>query len=189
MPLMTQMLDAKFEYAATPKLSAYAYLATAVTNSATEQLLAGRVNIFLDGTYVGSADVARTVAPAERFDLYMGVDEGVAVRRELIEQKSDDTLIGNIPSATRKVAFKYKVTVENYKPRAVTLKLFDQIPVAQDDKIRVGDVEASVKPDTDAYKDRAGVYLWTLVLAPKEKKEIVLSYVVEYPRDMQVGGL
>lgn len=188
-PLMTQTLEAKFEYAATPKLSAYAYLDSSVTNSAAEQLLAGRVNIFLDGTYVSSADIAKTVAPGAPFDLYLGVDEGVTVKRELLEQKSDDTLIGNIPSLTRKVAYKYKVTVENFKPRAVTLKLFDQIPVAQDDKIKVTRVETSVKPDTDTYKDRAGVYLWTLALAPKEKKEIVLSYVVECPRDMQVGGL
>jgi hypothetical protein len=46
-----------------------------------------------------------------------------------------------------------------------------------------------VKPDTDKYKDRAGVYLWTLTLQPKEKKELSLSYVIEYPRDLRIEGL
>ena len=98
-------------------------------------------------------------------------------------------IIGNIPSPTKKITYVYKITVENYKPRAVTFKLFDQIPVAQDDKIRVGQVQTSIKPDTDKYLDRGGVYCWTLMLQPKEKKEVSLSYVVEYPRDLSVEGL
>ncbi|MBF0122736.1 MAG: DUF4139 domain-containing protein, partial [Candidatus Omnitrophica bacterium] len=188
-PLMSQTLDAVFEYAATPKLSSYAYLRSKVTNGPEDQLLAGRVNIFLDGAYVGASDIAKTIATGEAFDLYLGADEGVVVKRELLEEKSDDTLIGSIPSSTKKIAYKYKLTVENYKPRAIKISLFDQIPVAQDDKIKVVKVELSVKPDTDKYKDHEGVYLWTLNLQSKEKREIILSYVVEYPRDMNVEGL
>ena len=188
-PLMSQTLDAAFEYAATPKLSPYAYLRSKVTNGPKDQLLAGRVNIFLDGAFVGASDIPKTIATGEAFDLYLGVDEGVVVKRELLEEKTDDTLIGSIPSPTKKIAYKYKITVENYKPRAIKINLFDQVPVAQDDKIKVVKVESSVKPDTDKYKDHEGVYLWTLSLQAKEKKEIILSYVVEYPRDMNVDGL
>ena len=188
-PLMSQTLNAAFEYAATPKLSSYAYLRSKVTNGPEDQLLAGRVNIFLDGAFVGASDIPKTIATGESFDLYLGVDEGVVVKRELLEEKTDDTLIGSIPSPTKKISYKYKLTVENYKPRAIKINLFDQIPVAQDDKIKVVKVEPSVKPDTDKYKDHEGVYLWTLTLQPKEKKEIILSYVVEYPRDMNVEGL
>lgn len=188
-PLMSQTLDVAFEYAATPKLSSYAYLKSKVTNGPQDQLLAGRVNIFLDGAYVGASDIAKTIATGEEFDLYLGVDEGVVVKRELMEEKSDDTLIGSIPSPTKKIAYKYKLKVENYKSRAIKVNLFDQIPVAQDDKIKVVKVESSLKPDTDKYKDKEGVYLWVLNLQPKEKKEIILSYVVEYPREMNVEGL
>lgn len=188
-PLMSQTLDAAFEYAATPKLSSYAYLKSRVTNGPADQLLAGRVNIFLDGAYVGASDIAKTIATGEEFDLYLGVDEGVTVKRELLEQKSDDTLIGSIPSAAKKIAYKYKITVENYKPRAIKVSVFDQIPVAQDDKIRIVKVDTNIKPDATKYQDREGVYLWTLPLQSREKKEIILSYVVEYPRDMKVEGL
>ncbi len=188
-PLNVQTLDAVFQYAVTPKLSAYAYLKSTVTNSATEQLMAGRVNIFLDGTFVGNSDIQKTIAPAEPFDLYLGVDEGVVVKRQLVEEKSDDTLIGNIPSGTKKISYVYKITLENFKPRAIVVDLFDQIPVAQDDKIKVVKVTPSIKPNAENYKDRQGVYLWTMTLQPKEKKEITLSYVVEYPREMNVDGL
>ncbi|MEI6438038.1 MAG: mucoidy inhibitor MuiA family protein [Candidatus Omnitrophota bacterium] len=188
-PLTVQTLETAFEYTTTPKLSNYAYLKSRVTNAPDTQLLAGRVNIFLDGTYVGNSDISKTVAPGEAFDLYLGIDEGLTVKRELVSEKSDDTLIANIPSPNRKITYVYKITVENYKPRAVTLKLFDQVPVAQDDKIKVVAVQPSLKPETEKYQDRGGVYLWTLTLQPKEKKEVTLSYVVEYPRDLSVEGL
>ena len=188
-PLMIQSLTTAFEYAATPKLSAYAYLKSAVSNGANDQLLAGRVNIFLDGTYVGNSMISKTVAVGESFDLYLGVDEGVMVKRELVAEKADDTFIGNIPAMTKKISYTYMLKIENYKPRAVTVKLFDQVPVSQDEKIKVGRVATSVKPQTEKYQDREGVYAWSLTLQPKEKQEISLSYVVEYPRDLVVQGL
>ncbi|MBF0594084.1 MAG: mucoidy inhibitor MuiA family protein [Candidatus Omnitrophica bacterium] len=188
-PLNTQTLETAFEYTATPKLSPFAYLRSVVINDPKDQLLSGRVNVFLDGAYVGNSDIAKTIAPGEKFDLYLGVDEGVTVKRELLKEKSDDTLIGNIPSSTRKIEYTYKLAVENYKPRAITMKLFDNIPVSQDDKIKVVDIKTSLKPDTDKYLDHAGVELWTLVLQPKEKKVIIVSYTVEAPRDLIVEGL
>jgi uncharacterized protein (TIGR02231 family) len=188
-PLMVQSLDTVFEYAASPKLSPYAYLRSQVSNGSGDQLMAGRVNVFLDGTFVGNSNIGKTVAAGENFDLYLGVDEGVAVKRELVAEKADDTFIGNIPASTRKIMYTYKISAVNYKPRAAALKLFDQIPVSQDDKIKVVRVSSSIKPDTDKYRDREGVYLWTLTLQPKEKKEITITYVVEYPRDLVVQGL
>ena len=53
----------------------------------------------------GWTAIPKTIAPAEKFDLYLGVDEGVVVKRDLLEEKSDDTLIGNIPSSTKKISY------------------------------------------------------------------------------------
>jgi uncharacterized protein (TIGR02231 family) len=188
-PLLTQELSSSFEYAATPKLSPYAYLMTTITNAKDEQLLPGPVNVFLEGAFVGKSFIPKTLAPEEKFDLYLGVDEGVVVKREKFEEQTDDTLIGNIPSGTKRTSFKYKITVENYKPREITLKVYDQVPVASDDKIKVVKVVAEPKATAEKYKDREGVYQWIVTLKPKEKKEIILSYVIEHPRDMQVNGL
>jgi uncharacterized protein (TIGR02231 family) len=188
-PLLSQNFDADFEYAATPKLSPYAYLTTRVTNGSQDQLMSGRVNIFLDGTFVGASAIDRTVSAGESFMLHLGIDEGVEVKRELLEQKTDDTLIGNIPSPTKKVSYAYKFKLENKKARPVRIKVFDHVPVSQDDKIKVSGIRLELKPDTDRYEGRPGVYCWTLTLQPGEKKEFALAYVVEYPRDLIVSGL
>ena len=188
-PLLSQNFDSVFEYAATPKLSSYAYLTTRVTNGSQDQLMAGRVNIFLDGTFVGVSAIDRTVSAGESFMLHLGIDEGVEVKRELLEQKTDDTLIGNIPSPTKKISYAYKFKLENKKTRPVRIRVFENVPVSQDDKIRVSGVRSEIKPDTDRYEGRPGVYCWTLTLQPGEKKEFSLAYIVEYPRDLIVSGL
>ncbi|NLE65258.1 MAG: mucoidy inhibitor MuiA family protein [Elusimicrobia bacterium] len=188
-PLMSQTLPVTFQYATSPKLSAMAYLTSRVANGKDDQLPAGQINVFLNESFVGTSALAKTIAPEESFDLYLGVDEGVVVKRQLLEEKSDDTMIGRIPSPTKKVAYKYKITVENYKPRDVTVTVYDHIPVAQDDKIKVSKFEATPKASQEGYQDREGVLVWDMTLKPREKKDVVYSFIVEYPRDMRVEGL
>jgi uncharacterized protein (TIGR02231 family) len=112
-PVSSQFLSAEFEYSSYPRVSPFAYLGSRVTNSKGLQLLAGRVNIFLEGDFVGFSGIGN-IAPSEEFDLYLGIDENVKVKRELLEKKVDETLIAGIPSRTKKTTFRYKLTVENY---------------------------------------------------------------------------
>jgi len=117
------------------------------------------------------------------------VDENVKVKREQIEKKVDETLIAGIPSPTKRTTFKYKLTVENYKSKNINVKLFEAMPVSEDERIKVKIANVSLEPKEKDWKDRKGVWLWELELAPKTKKEIVYSYLIEHPRDMQVEGL
>lgn len=188
LPVSSQVLKAEFEYSAYPRAVLFAYLGSRVRNAEGLQLLAGRVNIFLDGGFVGSSSIDN-VGPGEEFDLYLGVDENVKVKRDQIEKKVDETLIGGIPSPVKKTVYKFKLTAENYKSRQVKVKLFESMPVPEDDRIKVRINQVSIEPNEKDWKDRKGVYLWDLQLAPKEKKEIFYTYTIEHPRDMRIEGL
>jgi len=187
-PIMTMDLPAQFEYASTPKLSPYAFLRSRVNNNQQAVLLPGRVNVFLDGDYVGNSAIPKALGQKEQFDLYLGVDEGVMVKRELVEEKTDDVLFANIPSPNKVVRYSYKITVENYKKLPIMLNLFDQVPVSQDEKIKVKDVTFSIDPAQKDYESRKGVMRWMLSLNPAEKKEISYSFAIERPRDLQIAG-
>ena len=187
-PISSQILPAEFEYSSYPRVSPFAYLGSRVTNSKGLQLLAGRVNIFLEGDFVGFSGISN-IAPSEEFDLYLGIDENVKVKRELLEKKVDETLIAGIPSRTKRTAFKYKLTVENYKSKKIKVKLFEAIPVSEDDRIKIKIDEISLKPGVEDWEDRKGVWLWELELDPQQKQEIFYTFTVEHPRDMQVEGL
>ncbi|OFW47446.1 MAG: hypothetical protein A2163_00595, partial [Actinobacteria bacterium RBG_13_35_12] len=187
-PVSSQILSAEFEYSSYPRVSPFAYLGSRVTNSKGLQLLAGRVNIFLEGDFVGFSSIGN-IAPSEEFELYLGIDENVKVKRELLEKKVDETLIAGIPSRTKKTTFKYKLTVENYKSKKIKVKLFEAIPVSEDDRIKIKIDEISLEPGAKDWEDRKGIWLWELELEPQQKQEIFYTFTVEHPRDMQVEGL
>jgi uncharacterized protein (TIGR02231 family) len=184
----SQTLAANFEYSAYPRAAALAYLRSRVTNAKDLQLLGGRVNVFLDGDFVGTSGIEK-VAPAQEFDLYLGGDENVKIKRELLEQKSDDTLIAGIPSPNKKVTYKYKLTAENYKANASKVNLFEAIPVPEDERIKVKISQVSLEPQEKEWKNKKGVWRWELQLPPQGKQEIFYSVTVECPRDMRVEGL
>ncbi|MBF0533147.1 MAG: mucoidy inhibitor MuiA family protein [Candidatus Omnitrophica bacterium] len=188
-PVTEQDLPSIFEYSTTPKLSPYAYLKAVAQNGEQDRLLAGPVNVFLNGDFVSRSQMEKTVAEGEKFNLYLGADEGVAVKRDLLEEKTDDTFLGNIPSANQTTFFAYKITVENHKKKEIKINVYDQIPVAQDDKIHVKDVKYSVKPSAENYLDRKGVNQWQMTLKPGEKQVIAYSFIVEHPRQLVVEGL
>lgn len=188
LPISTQILSAKFEYSTYPRAVLNAYLGSRVINAPNLQLLAGRVNIFLEGDFVGTSSIDN-IGPGEEFDLYLGLDENVKVKREQVEKKIDETLVAGIPSPTKRTTFKYKLTVENYKSKKINVKLFEAMPVSEDDRIKVKIEKVSLEPKEKDWKDRKGVWLWELELEPKAKKEIFYNLIIEHPREMQVEGL
>lgn len=188
LPIAAQMLSASFGYSAYPRSMPSAYLGSRVTNAPDLQLLGGRVNIFLEGDFTGASSIP-AIGPGEEFDLYLGADESVKVKREQIEKKIDETIIGAISSSTRRVVFKYKLTVENYKSKKIKIKLFEAVPVSEDDRIKVKIQQVSLEPQEKNWKDRKGIWLWESELEPKAKIEITYSYLIEHPKDMPVEGL
>jgi len=186
--ISTQQLTADFTYSSFPRASALAYLGSRVKNAANLQLLAGNMNIFLNGEFVGSSTIDN-VGPGEEFDLYLGADENVKVKREQLEKKVDETIIGNILSPTKNTAFKYKIKIENYKSRKIKMKLFEAMPISQDDRIKIKQLKVSPDASQKDWQSRKGIYLWEFELEAGKNKEITFDYTIEHPREMAVEGL
>lgn len=187
-PISSQNLDSLFKYSSYPRYSLYAYLFSRVTNSKDLQLIGGRVSAFLDGDFVGVSAIENT-GPQEEFDLYLGVDENVKIKREEVEKKVDDVLIAGITSSTKKTSFKYKISVENYKNKKIKVEIFEAMPVSQNDRIKVTLGNVNIQPVQKDWKDKKGVWKWEFELEPKAKQEIVYTYIIEHPREMQVEGI
>ncbi len=188
LPVLAQDLDATFQYSAYPRASAFAYLTARVTNQKDLQLLPGRMNVFLEGDFVGVSQLA-AIAPGEAFDLYLGIDENVKVKKEEIERKVDDVLLGGIPAPNRKIMIVFKTTIENYKSKDITFELFDSVPVSEDERIKVRVERVTPEPKEKDYKDKKGVWRWELKLEPRAKKEVSYTTIIEYPRSLKVEGL
>lgn len=181
-PITTVRLASAPEYLATPKLLPAAFLTAKVTNSSEFPLLAGSMNVFLDDTFVASSRL-RSVMPGEKFDLALGVDEGIAITRKLNNRFTEDT---GLVTKSKRVTYDVTLTLQNNKKTAETIVVQDQVPVSRHEKIVVNVIAPAAK---DVKPDAEGVLKWTLSLKPGEKRELPLKVSVEHPADLPVSGL
>ena len=180
--ITTARLTAAAEYLAIPKRLAAAFLTAHVTNTSDFPFLAGALNVFLDGTFVAASQL-RAVQPGEKFDLALGADEGIALKRTLVKRFAEDTGLTN---GGRRVTFEFLLSVQNNKRTAERIALHDQLPVSRNEKIVVKHLAPDPK---DLKPDAEGLLKWTLDLKPGEKREIALKFSIDHPADVNVSGL
>jgi uncharacterized protein (TIGR02231 family) len=175
-----ETLPVQVDYLAVPKLAPHAYLRAAIVNNASYPLLAGKVNIFTGGNFIGSGRLKK-VAAGEKFELFFGGDDQIAIKREELKRHKEAGLFGR-----NRQTYSYRIEVHNYRKEKRTVTITDQLPVAVDEEIKVVLAETSIKPD-EIKAD--GNLVWKLPIDAGEKREITFTIEVEYPKDREVNGL
>ncbi|MCX6558204.1 MAG: mucoidy inhibitor MuiA family protein [Candidatus Aminicenantes bacterium] len=178
------------EYQAIPKLMEQSFLKATATNSAPFPLLAGKVSIFYDESFVSSTAIPQ-VSANEKFTVSIGEGSGIKVKRELVEKKTDGAGLFRKKVQT---VYEYRITVENFQKSEESITVIDQVPVTENEDIAVellSAVPATLKPkEEDADKEkREGVLKWLLQLKPLKKKTISFKYSVTYPKKLDVFNL
>jgi len=189
--ISTARLAASLQYQSTPKAMETAFLTAYAVNTTGYPFLAGAMNSFLDDTFVAAAHL-KTIMPGEKFELALGADEGIAVKRKLVNRFSEDT---GLTSKGRRVTYEYLLTVANNKKTAERVVFKEPIPVSRNEKIEVAlitpaprDLGTKDKPGEVALEED-GKLVWRLDLKPGEKREIPVKFSVEHPADLNVSGL
>ena len=181
-PVAAIKLKNEPEYLAIPKEIATAFLASQAVNSSDLPLLAGPMNVFLDDTFVAASRLP-TVMPGETFDLALGADEAIALKREEDRHFTETT---GLTGHGRRLSYAYTLTVQNNRRTAAKIVVLDQIPVSRNEKITVS-LLAPAKDQATTQTD--GTVKWTLMLQPEEKRLLPLRFAVEYPGDASIVGL
>jgi uncharacterized protein (TIGR02231 family) len=190
-PIATVKLAADLQYQATPKLLEAAFLSANAINTTDYPFLAGAMNTFLDDTFVAASRL-KTVMPGEKFELALGVDEGIAIKRRLVNRFSEDT---GLTSKGRRITYEYLITITNHKKTAERVVFKEPTPVSRNEKIEVSlltpserDVGTKEKPKEVTREEDARL-VWRLDLKPGEKREVPLKFSVEHPASLNVTGL
>ncbi len=181
-PITNTTLKTAPEYLTVPKRLTTAYLTAKVVNSSDFPLLAGAMNVFLDGTFVATSSL-RTVMSGEKFDLALGADEGISVKHKRVNRFTEDTGLTN---SGKRITYEYLITIQNNKRTAERIIVADQLPLSRNEKIVVKQLTPAVgelKPTDE------GTLKWTLDLKPGEKRELPVKFTLEYPNDVAVAGL
>jgi uncharacterized protein (TIGR02231 family) len=176
-------LPCTFDYVSAPLVDEQVHLRATIVNTTDRVLLNGDASIFLSSEYVGTTGV-KTTALAEKFKIFLGIDDGVKVKRELLERNVEkgNALQGNI----RRITYAYRITVHNYAdvPRRVVIR--DHLPVSQHERVKVK--VQNVQP-TPEERTKLELITWKFTLPAAAEQKIEYRFIVEHPQDMRVIGL
>lgn len=159
-----------------PKVDAKAYLYAKLVLPKNSPLLPGEVSLFRDGTFVGTGTLP-VLAPGEQHELGFGADDQVRVRHAIADEKRGET---GLISSARTDSRNFRITVKNMHERAVDLVIHDQIPVSQNDDIKV-ELIGPTQPTKKDVDSKRGVIAFESKLNPEEERLIEFGYRVIWP--------
>ena len=173
-------LKSTYNYVGLPKLDGDAFLTASVTGWEELSLSPGGANVYFDGAFVGES----FINPAETSDtleISLGRDKRIVMKREKLKDISGNKFFGG--NKERTLAF--DISVKNGKKEAVTIVLYDQVPLSNQK-----DIEVKIEEMSGAqFNSETGEIKWTLTLAPGETVKKRLAFKVKYPKDKQIIGL
>jgi uncharacterized protein (TIGR02231 family) len=187
-------LPAKLQYQSTPRVLESAFLSASVANRSDFPLLAGPMNTFLDDNFIATSAL-KTTMPEEKFDLSLGADEGISIKRKLVNRFTEKT---GFSSSGNRVTYTIEVTVTNLKKAKQQVVFKELLPVSRNEKIEVkllepreSDIGTLEKPGKEVTREEDGKLVWRVDVEPgKEKaRKFTLKFSVDYPADFQITGL
>jgi len=168
---------ADYKYVTIPKLSQIAYLTGNITDWAKQSLLSGEATLYFENTFVGKSYL-NVNQLTDTLTISLGPDNSILVKREKRKDFTSKKIIGT----NKTEIYSFLLTIRNNKPNAIKIAVNDQIPVSSNSSIAVEATELS----GGTLNTETGTVKWELEIKPQEKKELVLSYSVKYPKNQNI---
>jgi uncharacterized protein (TIGR02231 family) len=174
--LLVDKLEPELSVKTVPKQDAKAYLYAKFVLPQGTPLLPGPVSLFRDGTFVGVGSLP-ILSPGEKHEVGFGVDDLVRVKHALVEEKRGET---GLISTSRTDVRSFKLTIKNMHERAIAVTVLDQVPVSNNNDIKV-DIISRTAPTKTGVDDKRGVLAWDLTLEPDQEQAVDFGYRVVWP--------
>lgn len=171
-------IPASFTYQAFPSITKDVFLQAEISDWQALDLVSGVAKLYLEDAYAGTTPINATSVD-EKLVISFGVDESIRVNHKEIKSNTSKTFFRN-QEIREKI---YEFEVYNAKSKPITLRVKDQIPVAQNDAIKVEDVQFNAA----ALDKETGELTWEVKLQPKQNWVERLGYTVKFPKDKRVN--
>lgn len=176
-------LPCRFDYVSAPVLDEHVHLRATIHNNTETMFLRGDASIFLSGEYVGTTRV-ETTAPSETFKVFLGIDDGIKVKRELVERGVDKGSL--LQGSIRRTTYAYRLSIHNYASAARNVVIRDHLPVSQHERVKVKVL--SIQPPAKEH-NKLELLTWEFIMAADAEQQIEYRFTVEQPQDVQLIGL
>ncbi len=174
--LLEESVEPSLSVRTVPKLNAKGYLYAKLALPKSAPILPGPVSLFRDGTFVGSGRLPQ-LGSGEDHELGFGADDNIRVKYAVAgDQRGEKGIISSAKTDTRN----FKITVKNLHQRPMPVTVLDNIPVSQQQDIKVNPLSRPAPNKTDL-DDKRGVVAWELKLEPDQETVIEHGYQVVWP--------
>ncbi len=176
-------------YVATPILTSYVYREAELMNNSSYALLAGPMNVYLNGNFVGRGEIP-TVAQGQIFTIGLGADSQLRTKREFVKKEE------KIQGGNKEIVIQYRLVLENYKNQEVSLRLYDRIPFpkkSSDVRVTLKDVQEPLSKDKLYLRlERPkGILRWDIEVPAKARgvraRLVKYAYKLEFDRNYKVS--
>lgn len=175
-PLEEKKTNVNYKYFSVPKKEKVVYLAALFPLWEELGLANARANLYIDDKYVNSAYII-TNQTADTLKLFVGREKKIAIDRKVIKAKPIEI---NRKGTELEQVINVKVIVKNNNNTQVDIKIDDQIPISNSEKITItkGELYGA------NYNEKTGLLFWETSLKPLESKTFTFSYTCKYPKDV-----
>jgi uncharacterized protein (TIGR02231 family) len=181
--ISTATIDPDLVIRAAPVVDPTAFLEASFTQSEDAPLLPGRVSIYRDGMFVGTARMA-AAGSDEQVRLGFGADDKVKIDRAVV--KRNEGSAGLIVTTAKTDERAFKTSVRNGHDFPVKIAITDQLPVSENEDIQVEMLPSTTPPTTTNVRDKRGVLEWAFEAKPGEVKDINFAWRMRWPKDRAI---
>lgn len=177
--LFQQSIPAQFEYFAAPVYTPEAFLLAKIKDFSKYNLITAPANIIFENMYIGETSINPDQTENE-LNITLGNDRRISIKKEPVKDKSGDKFF----SGNQEKTVTYDLLVRNNKKESITIEIKDQIPLSNNEAIKIETLETSGARKNE----ETGILIWNNKVAPSETKKFRVSYKVKYPKDMVISN-
>ena len=170
------------KWIALPRLKRGVFRVAAFDNPARYPLVAGRINSFVRGAFVGYSSLALT-GSGEPMEVSLGIEPGLALERK---QRVDKDAVKGFLSRSKHMARAYRSTISNRTGRGYEIEVREQLPVSQNKAIKIRVIEEGTTPKRRLDADR-GMMSFPVKVGARQKQAVDIAFEIELPNDWKVN--
>ena len=173
-------------FSATPILTPAVFREVELINPFEGPLLAGPVDIFVDGALLRTS-VLRSTGHGAKVRFGLGAEDRVTVTRNVRASETSRGLLGG----TTESAHSVEIDVASSLPSPASIQILDRLPVTDDRDIEV--LLVASRPEARDYAQEEGPPLrggleWMLELPPGGVERVEFEYTISLPSKSEVVG-
>ncbi|WP_406865056.1 DUF4139 domain-containing protein [Streptomyces sp. HUAS MG47] len=172
------------EYLCVPSVEPTVYATLVLSNATDQALLAGPVEVSVDGDFLLTAALP-TLAPGRVRRVGLGPAEGIRVTRRTQVNESTAGLRSNVTVLDHKV----HVELANGLARPVTVEVHERVPVSSEPDVRIEErADWATPPEAGAEHHAPGTRLWRVELPAGGTTALDGGYEIRIPAGKALVG-